>query len=90
MTYDQLNADFAMHKPVGEPTGRAFWFEVQWTDKRKSINDLLRDYLKNHGFSYLNTVGGEVWFLFNGEWRKCTAEVNGEKVRFYMMEFDMG
>ena len=88
--FARLYADFDKRRPCGEPTSRAYWFTVKWTDGRKSINDLLREHLSNIGFSYLNTINGDVWFQFNGEWSRCEAESDGEIVRFYILEFEMG
>ena len=90
MNFDNLCKDFSNRRPVGDPTGRAYWFTAEWTDGRKSINDLLREFLKNHGIFYLNTVNGDVWFQFNGEWTRCVAEPAGDSVRFYILEFEMG
>lgn len=82
--------DFNRRKPVGGPTGRAFWFTAEFTKGSQCVNDLLRAYLKDHGIWYTNTTSGEVWFQFQGEWRKCEQEVDGNTVRFYIQEFDMG
>lgn len=86
----KLFEDFYKHSPIGKPTGRAYWFTSEWKDGRKSINDLLREYLRNRGFSYINTVNGDVWFQFNGQWTRCVAEPQGDTVRFYILEFEMG
>ena len=82
--------DFNRRKPVGAPTSRAYWFTAEFTKGSQCVNDLLRAYLKDHGIWYTNTVSGEVWFQYQGEWRKCEQEVDGNSVRFYMQEFEMG
>lgn len=90
MSWQALCADFDKRKPVGKPTGRAYWFEKTWADGRHSVNDLLRNYLMNHGIQYINTLNGDVWFLFHDEWTRCEYEVEGTLVRFYILEFEMG
>lgn len=82
--------DFNRRKPVGNPTGRAYWFTAEFTKGSQCVNDLLRAFLKDHGIWYTNTVSGEVWFQYQGEWRKCEQEVDGNTVRFFIQEFDMG
>lgn len=90
MNFDTLCYDFSRRRPVGNPTGKRYWFTKAWTDGRKSINDLLREFLIDRGIEYLHTFNGDVWFLFDGEWTRCEAEPAGDIVRFYMLEFEMG
>ena len=67
--------------------GRIPFFKAEWNDERKSINDLLRSFLREHSYEYINTFGGTVWFLFQGRWRCCQYEVSGDTVQFYLCEF---
>ena len=90
MNFDKLCADFSERRPVGKPTGRAYWFTKAWTDGRKSINDLLRESLVDRGITYISTFDGNVWFRYDGMWTRCEAEPDGNLVRFYMLEFEMG
>lgn len=90
MSFEKKCEDSNKRRPVGNPTGRAYWFTKAWIDGRHSANDLLRNYLTNHGIPYLNTINGDVWFLFDGEWTRCEYEAEGNLVRFYMLEFGMG
>ena len=87
MNFDQLCKDFSERKPKGPMTCRVPFFKVKWEDGRKSANDLLRDFLRTHGYEYINTIDGTVWFLLCGHWRCCQYEADGDDVQFYMCEF---
>lgn len=87
MNFDQLCKDFDKRYPRGEVIGRIPFFKAEWNDERKSINDLLRSFLREHSYEYINTFGGTVWFLFQGRWRCCQYEVSGDTVQFYLCEF---
>lgn len=88
MTFDQLCQDFDQRRPIGPVTAKTFFFSTEWTAGGKSVNDLLRDFLKMHGYEYLNTIDGTVWFLYHGQWRCCEHDVlNGNLVIFYLCEF---
>lgn len=87
MNFDQFCKGFDKRHPRGEVIGRIPFFKAEWNDERKSTNDLLRSFLQEHGYDYLNTFDGTVWFLFQGRWRCCQHEVNGNTVQFYLCEF---
>ena len=87
MNFDQFCKDFDKRHPRGEVIGRIPFFKAEWNDERKSTNDLLRSFLQEHGYDYLNTFDGTVWFQFQGRWRCCQHEVNGNTVQFYLCEF---
>ena len=87
MNFDQLCKDFDKRHPRGEVIGRISFFKAEWNDERKSINDLLRSFLREHSYEYINTFGGTVWFLLQGRWRCCQYEVSGDTVQFYLCEF---
>lgn len=90
MNWDALCKDFDKRRPVGKPTGRRYWFTTEFTSGYQSLNDLLRKYLIDRGVQYLNTFNGDVWFLFQDEWRMCEFECDGNKVNVYMLDFDLG
>lgn len=85
--FEKLCNDFARRRPQGQPTGRVYWFTTYFTSGFQSLNDLLRRYLKDHDISYLNTVNGDVWFLFKGEWTMCEFVADGDKVDVYLREY---
>ena len=87
MNFDQLCKDFAERKPKGPVIGRIPLFKAEWSDGRKSANDLLRSFLREYHYDFLNTFDGTVWFLFQGRWRCCTYKVEGNIVQFYLNEF---
>ena len=90
--HENLSADFNKRKPVGPATGKALWFERPYTDipGSKSINDILRDYLRENGYEYINDYFGTVWFLYQGNWHSCQNEVKDGFIRFFMLEYDLG
>lgn len=90
MNFEELCKDFELRRPKGPVCARKFWFEAKWENGDHSINDLLRIFLKQNGYEYLSTINGDVWFLFDGEWHKCLAEVDGTTVRFHMLYFIPG
>lgn len=87
MNFDQLCDDFAKRRPTGPITGTLPFFKAEWNDGRQSVNDLLRSYLRENGYDYLNTLDGAVWFLYRGQWRCCQHDVNGNVVQFYICDF---
>lgn len=89
MKYEELCKDFSKRRPLGFPISRTAWFTARWDNPNESRNDVLRRHLKRHSIPYLNTVNGNVWFLFNGQWTRCEVEPVGNAVRFYMLEFEM-
>lgn len=88
--FKKLCDDFSKRRPAGKPTGRCFWFTTEFASGSQCFNDLLRKYLIDRGVQYLNTLNGDVWFLFQGEWRMCEFKCDGNKVDVYMLEFDLG
>lgn len=88
--FAKLCKDFDKRRPAGKPTGRCYWFTTEFTNGSQSLNDLLRKYLIDRGFQYLNTLNGDVWFLFQGEWRMCEFKCDGNKVDVYMLEYELG
>lgn len=91
LTWDELNRDFNKHRPAGEPIGSTFWFKKQWTG-RKSINDLLREFLNEQKIQYIHTYNGDIWFLYRGNWTKCdwvnyTDQDDREWVDFSLLEY---
>lgn len=88
--FKEIYDDFNKRKPCGKPTGRAYWFTKAWIDGRKSINDLLRESLIDRGITCISTIDGSVWFQYDAMWTRCEAEPDGNLVRFYMLEFEMG
>lgn len=87
MNFGDLCKDFDKRRPKGPVIGKIPFFKTQWDDGRHSANDLLRRFLTEHRYEYLNTFDGVVWFLFIGKWRCCTYEVAGDDVQFYLCEF---
>ena len=87
MNFGDLCKDFDKRRPKGPVIGKIPFFQTKWDDSRHSANDLLRRFLTEHRYEYLNTFDGVVWFLFIGKWRCCTYEVAGDDVQFYLCEF---
>ena len=67
--------------------GKVPFFKTKWEDGRHSVNDLLRRFLAEHKYEYINTFDGVVWFLSMGKWRCCTYDVQGGDIQFYLCEF---
>lgn len=88
MTFDELCKDFNARKPKGHHLGSTLFITSYWGDKNKSINDLLRDFLKNFNIPYINTVNGDVWFRLNDGWHNTIHKVEGTTVRFYVLEYE--
>lgn len=87
MDFEQLCKDFDIRRPKGKMIGRSPFFKAIWDDGRKSVNDLLRSFLRDHKYEYINVMGGTVWFLIRGKWRCCQYDVNGDIVQFYLCDF---
>ena len=87
MTWDELNKDFNKRRPVGKPIGSTFWFKKEWIDGRKSINDLLREFLHQFNYQYIQTYNGDIWILYQGNWTKCEWRCEANEVSFYMLEY---
>ena len=87
-----LVENFNKNKPVGPATGKALWFERRYDSVpgTSSANDLLRAYLQENGYEYINTFTGEVWFLYRGNWHTCEAVVQDGFYRFYLQEYELG
>ena len=64
-----------------------FRFSRRSASDREIRNDLLRSFLREYHYDFLNTFDGTVWFLFQGRWRCCTYKVEGNTVQFYLNEF---
>lgn len=88
MNYDKLWKDFSKRRPIGPPISRTAWFTAQWGDPNDSRNDVLRRYLKQHNIPYLSTINGDVWFLYQGDWRMCEFEGDLQSFQVYLLEFD--
>jgi hypothetical protein len=87
MTWDELNKDFNKRRPVGEPIGSTFWFKKVWSDSRKSVNDLLREFLAQFKYQYIQTYNGDIWILYRGNWTKCKWICEAGEVSFYLLEY---
>lgn len=88
MVFSDLCQDFSRRRPAEPPIGRIPWFQAIWSQGTSSINTLLRHFLRENGYSYLNTLNGDVWFLYQGNWRRCEYEVlAGEMIQFYLLEY---
>ena len=87
VSFGDLCKDFDNRRPKGPIIGRVPFFKTKWDKDWLSVNDLLRRFLIKHQYEYINTFNGTVWFLFRGNWRRCTYEVDGDDVQFYMYEF---
>lgn len=85
--FDVLCQDFDKRRPKGPVVRRTPWFNTTWDDKSLSVNDMLRRFLREHNYEYINSMNGDVWFLYHGNWRCCDHEVTGDAVQFYMREF---
>lgn len=86
MRFDELRKDFSRRRSAEPPVKKTPWFTAEWENGNDSLNDLLRWFLKNHGYEYLNTINGDVWFLYQGNWCRCEYEVSGSTVRVYLCE----
>lgn len=87
--FDCLCADFQKNQPRGPIAAEIPWFNVpleRWKDAR-SVNDVLREYLKEWNLEYINVMG-TVWFLYHDLWKCCTHEIKDGKIHFYMAKFD--
>ncbi len=87
MSYDDLCRDFNRRRPAEPPTGRTPWFKATWENETDSVNDLLVRFLREHSLEYLRTMNGDIWFLYQGNWRRCDYEINGGVVQFFMLEY---
>ena len=84
--FDQRCKDFDLRRPSGPPIKRTFWFEAK-LEGDNSVNGVLRRYLRNNALEYLNTMNGDVWFLWEGNWCRCDFETSDGIVRYYLCEF---
>ena len=87
ITFDCLCESLTARKPKGPIVAEIPWFNAKWDNPNDSVNDLLRRYLRENGIMYIND-NGTVWFLYHGIWERCTHEVKGEWVHFYMAKFE--
>ena len=89
--HEMLSDDFRKHKPVGPATGRAVLFEkpCHTVPGNMSVNDVLRHFLKDNGYEYINHLG-EVWFKFRGAWHNCVSEIRNGFHVFFMLEYELG
>lgn len=86
MSFAEMYADYEKNGKVGKPIAKMPWFTAQWINGSTCINDLLREYLREHHYQYRNTLNGTVCFLKGGNWHTCEARVDGNLVRFYLHE----
>lgn len=88
MNFDELCRDFDRRRPKGPVVRKTLFFEAEWSNGNDSINDLLRWFLREYGYEYLNTINGDVWFLYHGKWCMCECEIKPDEiVRFFLCEF---
>lgn len=89
--HEMLSEHFRKHKPVGPTTGRAILFErlCLTVPGNMSVNDVLRHFLKDNGYEYINHLG-QVWFLYRGNWHNCEHRTEDGVIRFFMLEYEMG
>lgn len=87
MNFEELCKDFVKRRPLGRPISRTAWFTARWDNPNDSRNDVLRSYLKQHNIPYLSTINGDVWFLYQGDWRMCEFEGDLESFQVYLLEF---
>ena len=87
MTFDELCKDFQKRKPCGPYLRSSLLGTSFWEDGSKSINDLLRDFLKTFDIPYINTMNGDVWFLLTDGWHNARYEKDGNTVRFYVLDY---
>jgi len=90
MTFEETCKDFQARKPKGEPTGLIPWFGVRLEDSAGSVNDTLRRFLTEQGYTYINDFSGNVWFTGNGldVWTRAETEVKDNMIHFYFCKFE--
>lgn len=93
MTFEELCKDFNNRKPNGERLGLIPWFNIKLENIREnqSANDILRSYLKEQEYQYINDFSGNVWFLANGigsPWTRTEIEVRDGIIHYYWCKFD--
>jgi len=87
MTFDELCKDFNARKPQGKAVAYTPFFNAKIKNGNDSTNDILRRFLRENDFEYINDFSGVVWFLYYGVWECCTSEIKDGLVHFYMCKF---
>lgn len=89
MNYNDICKDFQEHKPKGEPVGLIPWFGVKLENAESSVNDTLRRFLSEQGYTHINDFSGNVWFTGNelDVWTRAEAEVKDNIIHFYFCKF---
>lgn len=93
INFNELCKDFNERKPRGQCKGLIPWFNVKLddVDGDNSANDILRQFLREKGYEYINDFNGYVWFLTDGPgspWTRAQPEIKDGKVYFYWCKFE--
>lgn len=90
--HSMLSDDFSKRKPVGPATGKALLFERRYdtVPGSCSVNDVLRQFLKENGYEHINDHFGTVWFLYRGNWHSSETVIQSGFYRCYMLEYELG
>lgn len=85
MSHTELSNDF--NERIGNRAPiKTGWVLVSlpYENANDSTNDILRRWIVNNGFPFINTFNGDVWFSQNGEtWESAIRECSGNTVSYY-------
>jgi len=87
--FNALCADFDKRRPSEPPVGETPWFSLEWKSGNDSVNSMLRRFLFQNGYPYINCFGSDkVWFLYHDNtWRRCNHTIENGVVHYSLCEF---
>lgn len=69
-----------------KPISRTYWFTSVFTRGSQSVRSLMVTHLIQENIRYIDVLG-VLWFQYNGAWCAYDYEVQGNAVKFFLLEY---